>query len=364
MTTKMLAGRLGVGPSTVSETVRRLADSGLVTHQPYGAVELTADGERHALAVVRRHRLIETFLVEVLGYGWDEVHDEAEVLEHAVSDLFVERIAAQLGHPRRDPHGDPIPGADGSLDIPAASVLWDVEPGEWAVARISDADPELLRYLESVGLVLDAPLRRRRAPDGRRRHLGAGRGAHGRPRRGGGPRHLAGPRRLTPVGWAASTGADDDALRTEIESIRPEARRWSPSRPRARAPRCSRSRSAGSASAPPSSRRWACCPRSPTTSRSPSRRPATRSPPTRSASSSAPRRSPRSAPGSTAAGSCCCSWSRSPSATCCPRSRRRRAGWCSRGSSPGCRTGRSSGSARSWGPPSSDRSGGAGRSPR
>jgi len=158
VTTKMLATRLGVGASTVSETVRRLADSGLVTHQPYGAVELTPDGERHALAVVRRHRLIETFLVEVLGYGWDEVHDEAEVLEHAVSDLFVERIAAQLGHPRRDPHGDPIPGADGSIEMPAASVLWDVDPGEWAVARISDADPGLLRYLESVGLLLDAPL--------------------------------------------------------------------------------------------------------------------------------------------------------------------------------------------------------------
>ena len=158
VTTKMLATRLGVAPSTVSETVRRLADSGLVTHQPYGAVELTADGERHALAVVRRHRLIETFLVEMLGYGWDEVHDEAEVLEHAVSDLFVERLSARLGHPTRDPHGDPIPGSDGSLDIPAASVLWDVAPGEWAVARISDADPGLLRYLESVDLLLDAPV--------------------------------------------------------------------------------------------------------------------------------------------------------------------------------------------------------------
>ena len=156
VTTKMLATRLGVGASTVSETVRRLADAGLVTHQPYGAIELTADGERHALAVVRRHRLIETFLVEVLGYGWDEVHDEAEVLEHAVSDLFVERVSAQLGHPRRDPHGDPIPGADGTLDVPAATVLWDAEPGEWAVARISDADPGLLRYLESVALLLDA----------------------------------------------------------------------------------------------------------------------------------------------------------------------------------------------------------------
>jgi DtxR family Mn-dependent transcriptional regulator len=158
VTTKMLATRLGVGASTVSETVRRLADAGLVTHQPYGAIELTQDGERHALAVVRRHRLIETFLVEMLGYGWDEVHDEAEVLEHAVSDLFVERISAQLGHPRRDPHGDPIPGPDGSLDAPAASVLWDVEPGRWAVARISDADPGLLRYLESVELLLDAPV--------------------------------------------------------------------------------------------------------------------------------------------------------------------------------------------------------------
>ncbi|MBO9555188.1 metal-dependent transcriptional regulator [Cellulomonas sp.] len=158
VTTKLLATRLGVGASTVSETVRRLADSGLVTHEPYGAVQLTADGERHALAMVRRHRLVETFLVEVLGYGWDEVHDEAEVLEHAVSDLFVDRIDAQLGHPRRDPHGDPIPGPDGSLDVPQALVLWDADPGRWAVARISDADPELLRYVESVGLVLDAPV--------------------------------------------------------------------------------------------------------------------------------------------------------------------------------------------------------------
>ncbi|AEE46503.1 metal-dependent transcriptional regulator [Cellulomonas fimi] len=156
VTTKLLAARLGVGASTVSETVRRLADAGLVTHQPYGAVELTAEGRRHALAMVRRHRLVETFLVEVLGYGWDEVHDEAEVLEHAVSDLFVERIDAQLGRPRRDPHGDPIPGPDGSFDPPPAHELWEAATGPWSVARISDADPELLRYVESVGLVLDA----------------------------------------------------------------------------------------------------------------------------------------------------------------------------------------------------------------
>lgn len=158
VTTKMLATRLGVGASTVSETVRRLADAGLLTHEPYGAVELTDRGRAHALVMVRRHRLVETFLVEVLGYGWDEVHDEAEVLEHAVSDLFVERLAARLGHPVRDPHGDPIPAPDGTIDVPDAHPLWDVAPGEYAVARISDEDPGLLRYLDQVGLVLDAPV--------------------------------------------------------------------------------------------------------------------------------------------------------------------------------------------------------------
>ncbi|KMM45940.1 DtxR family transcriptional regulator [Cellulomonas sp. A375-1] len=155
VTTKLLASRLGVGASTVSETVRRLADQGLLTHEPYGAVGLTDDGRRHALAVVRRHRLVETFLVEVLGYGWDEVHDEAEVLEHAVSDVFVDRIAEHLGHPVRDPHGDPIPGPDGRVDAPDATMLWDAGPGGCTVARISDADPDLLRYLDEVGIGLD-----------------------------------------------------------------------------------------------------------------------------------------------------------------------------------------------------------------
>ncbi|MFI2752501.1 metal-dependent transcriptional regulator [Cellulomonas sp. P22] len=156
VTTKMLAERLGVGASTVSETVRRLTDQGLVTHAPYASIELTEAGARHAVAMVRRHRLIETFLVSELGYGWDEVHDEAEVLEHAVSDLMIDRIDARLGHPTRDPHGDPIPTPDGLVPSPPAQVLWDLSEGEWVVARISDADPELLRYLASVGLVLDA----------------------------------------------------------------------------------------------------------------------------------------------------------------------------------------------------------------
>ncbi len=158
VTTKALAARLGVGTSTVSETVRRLADAGLVSHEPYGAVGLTESGRAHALQMVRRHRLLETFLVSQLGYGWDEVHDEAEVLEHAVSEAFVERIAGLLGHPARDPHGDPIPDRDGTLRVPRALPLWEAQAGDWRVARISDADPELLRYLASVGLVLDAPV--------------------------------------------------------------------------------------------------------------------------------------------------------------------------------------------------------------
>jgi DtxR family Mn-dependent transcriptional regulator len=156
VTTKMLAERLGVGASTVSETVRRLASQGLVVHAPYGEIELTDVGRSHAVAMVRRHRLLETLLVQALGYSWDEVHDEAEVLEHAVSDLLIERIDLRLGRPTRDPHGDPIPTRDGHVPSPPARLLWDLEPGEWVVARISDADPDMLRYCASVGLGLDA----------------------------------------------------------------------------------------------------------------------------------------------------------------------------------------------------------------
>ncbi|WP_418277961.1 metal-dependent transcriptional regulator [Isoptericola jiangsuensis] len=156
VTTGMLAERLGVGPSTVSETVRRLTAQGLLGHEPYSGVWLTDVGRRHALAMVRRHRLIETWLVRELGYGWDEVHDEAEVLEHAVSDRLVERIDARLGHPTRDPHGDPIPTADGRVERPDAVPLEELPEGaSGVVARISDADPEALRYLSGLGLELD-----------------------------------------------------------------------------------------------------------------------------------------------------------------------------------------------------------------
>jgi DtxR family Mn-dependent transcriptional regulator len=159
VSTKLLAERIGVSASTASEYIRRLADQGLVDHAKYGAVALTDVGRRAALAMVRRHRLLETFLVKELGYGWDEVHDEAEVLEHAVSDRLVAGIDAKLGFPQRDPHGDPIPAADGRVPSPPARQLWDCRDGQTAtVARISDADPEMLRYLDSIGISLDSRL--------------------------------------------------------------------------------------------------------------------------------------------------------------------------------------------------------------
>jgi len=156
VTTSWLADRLGVGVSTVSETVRRLTDQGLLAHERYGDITLTASGRQHALRTVRRHRVLETFLVDELGYAWDEVHVEAEVLEHAASDELVDRMDERLGHPHRDPHGDPIPAADGTVTRPHAVVLAALEAGRRAVvARVWDVDPALLRHLAQTGLVLD-----------------------------------------------------------------------------------------------------------------------------------------------------------------------------------------------------------------
>jgi DtxR family Mn-dependent transcriptional regulator len=108
--------------------------------------------------MVRRHRIIETFLVAELGYEWDEVHEEAEVLEHAVSDRLIDALDARLGHPRRDPHGDPIPTRDGEVPTPPASPLHLVEGGAVRVARISDTDPQVLRYFAELGVALDTEL--------------------------------------------------------------------------------------------------------------------------------------------------------------------------------------------------------------
>lgn len=130
VSTKLLSEKIGVSASTVSEAIRKLSDQGLVDHARYGSIALTEAGRVAAVGMVRRHRLIETYLVHELGYGWDEVHDEAEVLEHAVSDLMISRMDAKLGHPERDPHGDPIPAVDGSVPTPPARQLSDFVNGE------------------------------------------------------------------------------------------------------------------------------------------------------------------------------------------------------------------------------------------
>lgn len=159
VTVSTLAERQGVSASAASEAIRRMAERGLVEHRKYGHVTLTALGRATALMMVRRHRLLETFLVSHLGYTWDEVHEEAEVLEHAVSGRFIARLDAQLGHPSRDPHGDPIPSASGAIERLVATSLNEVRAGESCrVARVSDADSELLRFLDEAGIRLDAHL--------------------------------------------------------------------------------------------------------------------------------------------------------------------------------------------------------------
>jgi DtxR family Mn-dependent transcriptional regulator len=133
--------------------VKRLSEHGLLEHVPYKGVQLTDDGRRAALRMVRRHRLIEAYLVEFLGYSWDTVHEEAERLEHAVSDTMIERMAGALGNPSVDPHGDPIPAADGSIHEPAWVALADVPVGETVeISRVHESQPERLRYIASLGL--------------------------------------------------------------------------------------------------------------------------------------------------------------------------------------------------------------------
>ncbi|MFT4188627.1 MAG: metal-dependent transcriptional regulator [Aeromicrobium sp.] len=153
VTASDIAAKTGMKTSTVSGAVAKLADQGLLEHARYGAVSLTPEGERYAVAMVRRHRLIETFLVQVLDYRWDQVHDEADRLEHVVSDLMVERMAERLGHPTRDPHGDPIPDASGAVVRPDAAQLLTVAPGSRVrVERISDDDPSMLQHFADHGL--------------------------------------------------------------------------------------------------------------------------------------------------------------------------------------------------------------------
>lgn len=154
-----VAASLGVAPGTATTMIKALAESGLAEYEPYSGVRLTASGEKLAALVLRRHRLIELFLVQVIGMSWAEVHDEAEQLEHVVSDRLIERMDEMLGRPTHDPHGDPIPNAEGTipaghhenlLTCPIATPL--------RVTRVADQDPAFLRFIERNGLKPGEPI--------------------------------------------------------------------------------------------------------------------------------------------------------------------------------------------------------------
>lgn len=158
--TTQIAEALAVAPPSVTGMVKRLSEQGLLSHEPYRGVTLTEQGLREARRVIRRHRLIESYLVGFLGFTWDNVHDEAERLEHAVSDTLVERMAAALGHPTVDPHGDPIPDAEGALVLPELTPLASLPVGtDAAVRRVATNDAERLRFLAGAGLVPGARVR-------------------------------------------------------------------------------------------------------------------------------------------------------------------------------------------------------------
>ncbi len=160
--TGQIAMRMGVRPASVTGMLQKLAryEPPLVEYRKHRGATLTAEGKKRALEVIRHHRLIELFLHEVLGYGWDEVHDEAEKLEHVISEEFENRIAERLGDPVVDPHGDPIPAKDGSMPVVKAIRLVDMEPGDSAVvSRVTDGSSELFRFLAAAGIVPGAPLR-------------------------------------------------------------------------------------------------------------------------------------------------------------------------------------------------------------
>ena len=153
VTTTALAERLGISPASVTAMLKRMAEMSLVSYEPYHGVTLTASGERVALEVIRHHRLIESYLAEALGVPWDQVHREAEVLEHYISEDLEERMAVALGDPTRDPHGDPIPDRGLELSRETGVALVELEAGrEGVFGRVSDSDPEMLRYLDARGI--------------------------------------------------------------------------------------------------------------------------------------------------------------------------------------------------------------------
>ena len=152
--TKDISGRLGVAAASVTGMLKRLGKQGLVEYQRYQGARLTERGRHEAIRMIRRHRILELFLVEFLGYTWDQVHDEAERLEHAASDQLVNRMASILGDPEADPHGHPIPSRAGQVPAHVLPTLADLEEGGSAVLRrVSDEDPEALRYMARLNLI-------------------------------------------------------------------------------------------------------------------------------------------------------------------------------------------------------------------
>ncbi|MCD4549413.1 metal-dependent transcriptional regulator [Schaalia sp. lx-260] len=156
-----LARRTGVVASTASENVRRLVAQGLIDHTPYQKARLTSKGRSVAVGMIRRHRILETYLHEVLNFDWDEVHEEAEILEHAISDRLLGRLEAALKYPSRDPHGDPIPAADGTCEVlPETILLSELTEGQEAILiRVSDRDSEAMRANDALGITLGTRVR-------------------------------------------------------------------------------------------------------------------------------------------------------------------------------------------------------------
>jgi len=153
VSTSALARKMECSAASVTNMLQRLSEWKLVTYRPYQGVELTDAGTKIALEVLRHHRLLELYLQEVLGYSWDKVHDEAEQLEHVISEEFEDRIDAALGHPTHDPHGHPIPAKDGTLPVQKDESLWNTDAGQTVcVLRVSDHNPEVLRYLATIGI--------------------------------------------------------------------------------------------------------------------------------------------------------------------------------------------------------------------
>ena len=159
ISTSELAEAMACSPASVTNMLQKLSDLTLVEYTPYQGVSMTPAGARIALEIIRHHRLIELYLSRILGYTWDKVHAEADRLEHVISEEFEEKIDQALGRPRKDPHGHPIPTKDGKIHVEHASTLWEVAEGRTVlVQRVSDRDPEVLRYLASIGILPEVTL--------------------------------------------------------------------------------------------------------------------------------------------------------------------------------------------------------------